>query len=65
MLLNPYNCFQIDGSGIYVYFPELNRLFFYEEKKGKDFYFNPYHKKIKSEDNEILYEGNVGQKKNV
>lgn len=55
MLLNPYNCFQIDGFGIYVYFPELNILFFYEQKMGKDFKFNPNPRKIESKDNEIIF----------
>lgn len=59
MLLNPYNCFHIDGVGIYVYFPELNRLFFYEEKKGKDFNFNPI---IESKGNEIIFTSNNGIK---
>jgi hypothetical protein len=59
MLLNPYNCFHIDGVGIYVYFPELNRLFFYEEKKGKDFNFNPI---IENEGNEIIFTSNKGVK---
>jgi serine/threonine protein kinase len=56
MLLNPYNCFQIDEVGIYVYFHELNRLFFYEQKKDKDFIFNP--DKIESKDNEIIFTSN-------
>jgi hypothetical protein len=59
MLLNPYNCFHIDGVGIYVYFPELNRLFFYEEKKGKDFKFNPI---IENEGNEIIFTSDKGIK---
>ena len=35
------NCFFIEGKGIYVFFPEINKLFFYEQKAGKDFTFQP------------------------
>ena len=40
MLLNPYNCFIIENSGLFIYFPELNKLHFYGQKRDKDFYFS-------------------------
>ncbi len=60
MLLNPYNCFHIEGHGIYVYFPELNRLFFYAHKKDKDFEFSP---EIESKGNEIIFKNKKGNNK--
>jgi hypothetical protein len=68
MLLNPYNCFHIDGVGIYVYFPELNRLFFYEQKKDKDFVINDIINTIetpttiKNETSIVTFEGIVNKK---
>jgi hypothetical protein len=41
MILNSQNCFNIEGYGIYIYFPEINKLCFYEQKRDKDFTFNP------------------------
>ena len=40
MFLDANNCFYIDGQGIYVFYPEIGQVLFYEEKKDKILKFN-------------------------
>ena len=39
MFLDSNNCYYIDSTGLYVYWPEIGKVLFYAEKKGKTLKF--------------------------
>jgi len=42
MFLDSNNCFHLDGIGLYVFYPEINEIYFYQEKTAdKIFTFEP------------------------
>jgi serine/threonine protein kinase len=64
MFLDANNCYYINDVGLYVFYPELSKILFYEEKKNKTLKFD----KISMDDDEsriIFYDCSSTEQKTI